>query len=393
MRNHLLRLILLLIALPTGFSGLCPAQDAPPASPSKPTAARDSSIAIVVDTSDAAKKHFDDMKSAIWTFLKSFEGEDELCLFSAGGQPRILEDFTTDTSVLKDRVKKLKANGRLALPETTRTAAEHLRADSPTDHAAVIVFVAAQEQRDQAPINAPSGDAQSLRVPVYVIAVPGSDWHMQEALQQLATASGGAAFFPRSRGQLKEVSEQIAHRLAGAGGASGNASAPVTDAKTARKQKSLAPYDQLTVRGIPMAGDDNTSESTGGENLLLQKVLVSRLQKAKVFPEVVDGTGTPPPSAQPETDGKPGKKLDLLATIIEYRRGNRTQRQFMGFRGGAKFKVQVLLVDSATRKPVMTLNEEGSSASGLFGGSQELVQTKAMLELVDKIVDDLRHAR
>jgi hypothetical protein len=173
----------------------------------------------------------------------------------------------------------------------------------------------------------------------------------------------------------------------------GSISAPVSDLHTARKQKPLAPYDQLTVRSIPLAGDDNTSESTGGENLLLQRVLVSRLQKAKIFPEVIDGTGTPMPSAPPITDAEPGKKLDLLATIIEYRRGNRLQRQLMGWRGGAKFKVQILLVDSATRNPVMTFTEEASSATGLFGGSQELVQTKAMLELVDRIVDDLRRAR
>src|SRR5437879_505625 len=102
------------------LSIVSPAQNAPPASSRKPAAARQSSIAIVVDNSNAAKKNFDDMKSAVVTFLKSSEAEDELCLFSAGGKARLVEDFTTDTSLLKDRVKKLKAEGRLALNETIR---------------------------------------------------------------------------------------------------------------------------------------------------------------------------------------------------------------------------------------------------------------------------------
>src|SRR5688572_16373835 len=47
----------------------------------------DASIAIVLDTSHAARRDFDELTGGVETFLRWFTTEDELCLYSAGGSP------------------------------------------------------------------------------------------------------------------------------------------------------------------------------------------------------------------------------------------------------------------------------------------------------------------
>jgi hypothetical protein len=100
-----------------------------------------------------------------------------------------------------------------------------------------------------------------------------------------------------------------------------------------------------------------------------------------------------PPSSVNARGAQSNGTAELLASILEYRRGNRTQRQMLGWKGGAKFKVRVILVDAATRQPILSFVEEGSHSSGLLGGSQEHVQARAMLDVANEIVKELKHAK
>ena len=53
-------------------------------------------------------------------------------------------------------------------------------------------------------------------------------------------------------------------------------------------------------------------------------------------------------------------------------------------------KLRVILVDAANNKPVLSFTKEGSYASGLWGGSQEAVQSRAILNVANAIVDELK---
>jgi hypothetical protein len=89
-----------------------------------------------------------------------------------------------------------------------------------------------------------------------------------------------------------------------------------------------------------------------------------------------------------------GNALELRATVVEFRRGNKLERQFMaGMKGGAKMKIRVILVDASTNKPVLAFTKTGTNASGMWGGSPEHVQAQAMLNVANQIVDELKRAR
>jgi len=85
-----------------------------------------------------------------------------------------------------------------------------------------------------------------------------------------------------------------------------------------------------------------------------------------------------------------GRVLELITSIVGYRHGNRTQRRLMGYKGGASVKVNVMLRDAATGRPVQAFMEKGSSSSGLLAGSNEEVQSKALKDVVENIAGEVK---
>ena len=346
---------------------------------------KDGSIVIVLDNSKASREVFRNMRLAVRTFIRSLDEEDEVALVTAGGSPVLVQDFTSDEAALEKQLQKLKTtDGALDLSQAIAFASNHAVQNASNSSPAVIVFASGIEaERPVAPPRA-AGTSVAKPVPVYVIASPKADWKAQQEFQQLASNSGGAAFFPSSNSEWRDVVRETAVRVAG----------PPPDPKEEgrRPRGLLKSYDTVLVRNIPVIENEKTTEVEGGENILLQEVLVSRLRKAEVFPQVVDAKEMPPSSTN-TAGAQSNGTAELLASILEYRRGNRTQRQMLGWKGGAKFKVRVILVDATTRQPILSFTEEGSHSSGLLGGSQEHVQARAMLDVANEIVKELKRAK
>jgi hypothetical protein len=49
--------------------------------------------------------------------------------------------------------------------------------------------------------------------------------------------------------------------------------------------------------------------------------------------------------------------------------------------------------DALTRKPVLALTEEGAGPGGLLGGGNEQNQIQAMLDVVHRLLEDIKRNR
>ncbi|HWR37271.1 MAG TPA: VWA domain-containing protein [Clostridia bacterium] len=365
--------------------------DAPAEEPAARASAHEAaSVAIVVDTSRTARKRAGELRKSVAALITNLTAEDEFCVYSTSDKPVLVQDFTGDASVVLNASKRLRRDGRFALFDTIAVAADHLRNDAANENIAIVVFVAGMDSASKiSPATLEPSSRAKQPVALYFVATPGSDVALQETLQQLAFRTRGAAYFPPTAKQMIEASNAVGRQLRP--GDPVDASSGATSRRGAKSKKPIATYKLLVVRSIPVVNSNETTEFPGGDNLLLHRVLVSRLQKAKLFSEVIDAGST---NAQtvPATGSEPGEKLELLATIVGYRRGNRLRRQFT-FGGAARIKVQVILRDAATAEPVLAFTEEGSASAGLFGGSNEQMQTRAIMTVVNKIISRLRESR
>lgn len=333
------------------------------------------SVVVVLDSSAASSGNFRDIRRAASDFIKALGDERDVAVVAASENPTVVADFNAEPEALAKRLDSIKPRGKPALQQSIDLARQHASAES--DNAAVVVFV---RNPDPAP---PQTNASSANVPVYVIASPESKWKVQSQMQQLAVKSGGTAYFPSSYRELREVVKDTATRVVGH---------PVVEGDARKPRDILKSYERIIVREIPIEESNATAEAAGGENLLMQQVLVARIRKAKLFPIVVNGADQH--SVDSASTAPIGNALELRATVVEFRRGNKVARQFLaGMKGGAKMKLRVVLVDTNTNKPVLAFNKEATYASGLWGGSAEHVQTQAMLRVANEIVEELKRLK
>ncbi|MFL6301831.1 MAG: hypothetical protein ACJ71N_14605 [Terriglobales bacterium] len=327
------------------------------------------SVAIVIDDSQAAGRHQEDISQSVQRFLKFFGENDELCIYAAAQRPALWQEFTSDEDVLANRVARLSGRGKLALYDAIAAAGHHLQSEATSDPI-IVVFVAGEDNASSMKLR-DLLQSPAAKIPTYVVAGPDTDWRIQEPYQQLAFPNGGRAYFANNPAEMLEIARQTGWRITGH-----------TEVAAAGEAKPLAPYKEVVVPSIPVANSKATEQISGGDNVLLHRVLVSRLRKSQLFSEVVDAGSGPAPAGN--------GRLELLATIVGYQQGSRTKRELLAFGGGTKLKVQVVLRDSGSTQPITGFVTEATASSGLFGGNDEKIETEAILRAADQIVAELR---
>jgi hypothetical protein len=338
------------------------------------------SIAVVVDTSEMQPEQFARVSDAVDAFLAAFSGEnDELALFAAGEKPQMIENFTSDAAKLSARLDQVQPQGPTALYTAVQQATERLREEGSENRSAVVVFSSSEDVSSAEELKKTLSEAD---VQVDVIATPGASWRNQETLQQIASSTGGSAYFTSDDQQLREVASVLGRRLAS------GATNVSPDAKL-NGQKPLAGYRRAIISRI-VIGDQKKIDAPQGDESVMQQVLISKLRSAKIFDEVIDATGQS--GDLDEFKGDPDTVV-IMSRLLDYQRGNRMQRQFIGWKGEARYKVQLSVFDSESHQPLFAVAEKGSSSSGFLGGSQEVVHAKAVKRVVDRLVEDLKKAK
>ena len=329
-----------------------------------------SSVVVVIDSSAEHSGNFGEIRRAASQFVQTIGEDRSVAVVAASEKPALVADFGADSEEVAKKVAEIKPHGAPSMQKSVEFATRYGLQE--TEHPVVVAFV-----RNPDAAAAPEGASGAATV--YVIASPESNWKVQSEMQQLAVKSGGTAFFPSNGRELGDVVKETAVRVTGEADLS---------RLSGSSKRVLAGYERLVVKDIAMPKMEETSEAAGGEDLLMQRVLLERIRKAQLFPLVVDGTDAN--AVKYDSNAPAGKVLELRASILEFRRGSRLQRQTMGFRGASKMKLRVILVDAANNKPVLSFTKDGSYASGLWGGSQEAVQSRAILNVANAIVDELK---
>jgi hypothetical protein len=343
------------------------------------------SIGILVDKSVVRWGGPSLVKGAVSTVLHSLRDEDEYALFTAGERFEVEQEFTTDDELAAAALDHLNPVDKTAVYDAAVAALHYMSSAVTNDRKALLLITSGDDAGSQTGVNEAVGASRQANAPVFIIAVPAGSWRSRADLSPLAAQTGGTLLMPGKKSELAEVSEAVGRRLMG----------PPLTADASRKP--LAGYSELIVRSIPVARTQQTEEFRPGDNLWLQKVLVSRLQDKKVFPQVTDATAQS--SGEDIGDGvaaaAPHTKLELLATIVGFKRGSHLKRGTAGILGSgvARVKVQFILRDAATRKPVLSFVKDGAGASGLLAGSDENNEIQAMLRVVKAAVEQVQRNR
>jgi Ca-activated chloride channel family protein len=175
------------------------------------------SVAVVFDVSGSMSgKRIATAKEALAEFIKASHPKDEYFLIDFSSQARLLVDRTPDAEVILRKLTFVEPRGQTALYDATHLALNEVARGTRAKRV-VLIISDGQDNNSRHTLDEVRRQLRESDVLVYAIGTnPGTmrpDMWGRMALEELASASGGRAFFPRNSTQMDEAFERIALEL------------------------------------------------------------------------------------------------------------------------------------------------------------------------------------
>lgn len=208
-------------------------------------------IGIVIDNSGSMRDKRNKVIQAVLNLIRASNPQDEVFVVNFGQTPYLDQDFTSDVNLLQAALHQTSTRGSTALYDAVVASAVHLRNDQRLSKKALLVITDGEDNMSRETLQDAMKQLQPSKGPtVYTIGLTeeGFTRNGRQALQDLATATGGVAFFPQNLDDVDSITRAIAHdirsqyTLTYKGGNKGNGYQAI-------KVEARAPgYGELTVR-------------------------------------------------------------------------------------------------------------------------------------------------
>ena len=179
------------------------------------------SFGLVVDNSGSMREKRPQVNAAALTFVKTSNPQDEgfVVNFNDDYYLDTEHDFTSDLAEMKGALEKIDARGSTALYDAVIGSLDHLKKGT-RDKKVLLVVTDGEDNASRHSLENVVEQAQRSDALIYTVGVFSDDdikhnhramKKARTALSELATATGGVAFFPESVDDTEAICTQIAH--------------------------------------------------------------------------------------------------------------------------------------------------------------------------------------
>jgi len=178
-------------------------------------------IGLILDRSGSMERVIDDVyQAALHTIEASKEG-DEAFVILFNDRIELLQDFTSDRKALQKAAHKVSARGQTALYDAVYTGLRHIQKGKNRKKALLVVTDGA-DNSSEVQFKELLEFARQSEVLVHVIGLFGdpkrfgsllADSPEVDKLSQLASVTGGKAYFPKTMEQCKQACVDTAREL------------------------------------------------------------------------------------------------------------------------------------------------------------------------------------
>jgi len=177
------------------------------------------SMGILVDNSGSMNDKRPRVAAAALALVKASNPDDEVFIVNFNDDPYLDQSFTHDSKKLEEALTRIDARGGTAMRNAISGAIDYMKTDAKLDKKVIVVVT---DGNDNA-----SGETtleQLLRkvhdsgVLVYSIGLlseeePREARAAKRALNALAEASGGFAYYPKDLAEVEKLTPEIAHEI------------------------------------------------------------------------------------------------------------------------------------------------------------------------------------
>jgi len=173
-------------------------------------------MGIVVDNSGSMRDKREKVSQAVLNLIRASNPQDEIFVVNFSQTPYLDQDFTSNVNLLQTALHQVSTRGSTALYDAVVASAVHLQNNPRLAKKVLLVITDGQDNMSQETLQEAVRKLQPNKgETVYAIGLTdqGLTRTGREALQNLATSTGGVAYFPESLDDVNAISRSVAHDI------------------------------------------------------------------------------------------------------------------------------------------------------------------------------------
>src|SRR5713226_2445266 len=177
------------------------------------------SMGLVIDNSGSMREKRPRVNEAALTLVKDSNPRDEAFVvnFNDGFYLYLDKDFTSSIPELKEALEQIDSRGSTALRDAIIGSLDHLRKASK-DKRVLLVVTDGEDNTSHNSLEKTIREVQKTDTVIYTIGLLSQESkknakRAKRALEQIAIASGGLAYFPENVEDVHNICQQVAHDI------------------------------------------------------------------------------------------------------------------------------------------------------------------------------------
>lgn len=173
-------------------------------------------MGIVIDNSGSMREKRDKVNQAVLNLIRASGPNDETFVVNFSQNSYLDQDYTSDVNLLQTALQKVSAQGSTALYDAIVASAVHLKNNARVERKVLLVITDGRDNASQETLQEAMRRLQQENGPtLYAIGLLGDELQKADtgALQSLAAATGGVAFFPQRLDQVDDITRIVARDI------------------------------------------------------------------------------------------------------------------------------------------------------------------------------------
>ncbi len=180
------------------------------------------SLGLIVDNSGSMRDKRAKVEAAALALVKDSNPEDEVFVVNFNDEAYLdLPDgksFTSDMKELEEALTRIDSRGETAMRDAIRMSIDHLKEDAKKDKKVLVVVTDGEDNASTVTMENLLRAARQSDVLIYAVGLlseedPRAAARAERALNELAAATGGEAFFPEAVSETDRIAHQVARDL------------------------------------------------------------------------------------------------------------------------------------------------------------------------------------
>jgi VWFA-related protein len=176
------------------------------------------SLCIIIDNSGSMRDKRIKVETASADLVKASNPQDEVCVVNFNDEPFLDVPFTNDIKKLEQGLARLDSRGGTAMRDTISMSIDYMKESSKKDKKVLLIVTDGNDTASTGSLEKLVAKSQKSEVLIYAIGLLNEEERREakkakRALDELTSASGGLAYYPKELAEVDKIALQVAHEI------------------------------------------------------------------------------------------------------------------------------------------------------------------------------------